>query len=171
MQEIACSGRHTEQKNRYSGYHRWSPGQTRLGMAENKTQKNRASVTAFLNAIEDRQKKSDAKKVAAMMRRASGSRARMWGTAIVGFGSYHYKYASGREGDYFLVGFSPRKQNLVVYIMPGFKDFAVLMKKLGKYKTGKSCLYINKFEDIDESVLEKLIDRSVKLMRKRYETK
>lgn len=140
-------------------------------MAENKTQQNRASVTAFLNAIEDRQKNADAKKVSAMMRRASGSRARMWGTAIVGFGSYHYKYASGREGDHFLVGFSPRKQNLVVYIMPGFKDFAALMKKLGKYKTGKSCLYINKFEDIDESILEMLIDRSVKLMRKRYETK
>ncbi|MDH3416848.1 MAG: DUF1801 domain-containing protein [Gammaproteobacteria bacterium] len=140
-------------------------------MAENKTQKNNTSVTAFLNAIEDRQKKSDAKKIAAMMHRASGSRARMWGTAIVGYGSYHYKYASGREGDYFLVGFSPRKQNLVVYIMPGFKDFAALMKKLGKYKTGKSCLYINKLEDIDESILEKLIDRSVKLMRKRYETK
>ena len=140
-------------------------------MAENKTQKNRASVTAFLNAIEDRQKKSDSKKIAAMMRRASGSRARMWGTVIVGFGSYHYKYASGREGDYFLAGFSPRKQNLVVYIMPGFKDFAALMQKLGKYKTGKSCLYINKLEDIDESILEKLIDRSVTLMRKRYETK
>jgi len=140
-------------------------------MAENKTQKNRASVTAFLSAIEDRQKKADARKVAAMMRRASGSRACMWGTAIVGYGSYHYKYASGREGDYFLVGFSPLQQNLVVYIMPGFEDFATLMKKLGKYKTGKSCLYINKLEDIDESILEKLIDRSVKLMRKRYETK
>lgn len=140
-------------------------------MAVNKTQKNKASVTAFLNAIEDKQKKSDAKKIAAMMRRASGSRACMWGTAIVGFGSYHYKYASGREGDWMLVGFSPRKQNLVVYIMPGFKDFGALMKKLGKYKTGKSCLYINKLEDIDESILEKLIDRSVKLMRKRYETK
>jgi hypothetical protein len=140
-------------------------------MAVNKTRKNKASVTAFLNAIEDKQKKSDAKKIAAMMRRASGSKARMWGTAIVGFGSYHYKYASGREGDWMLVGFSPRKQNLVVYIMPGFKDFGVLMKKLGKYKTGKSCLYINKLEDIDESILEKLIERSVKLMRKRYETK
>jgi hypothetical protein len=140
-------------------------------MAVNKTQKNKASVTAFLNAIEDKQKKSDAKKIAAMMRRASGSRARMWGTAIVGFGSYHYKYASGREGDWMLVGFSPRKQNLVVYIMPGFKDFGALMKKLGKYKTGKSCLYINKLEDIDESILGNLIDRSVKLMRKRYETK
>lgn len=140
-------------------------------MAENKTRKTKASVTAFFNAIEDRQKKSDAKKVSAMMRRESGSRARMWGAAIVGFGSYHYKYASGREGDHMLVGFSPRKQNLVVYIMPGFSDFAALMKKLGKYKTGKSCLYINKLEDVDESALEKLIDRSVKLMRKRYETK
>jgi len=140
-------------------------------MAEPKTKKSKASVAAFLNAIEDKQKKSDAKKIAAMMRKATGSRARMWGTSMVGYGSYHYTYASGREGDWMLVGFSPRKQNLVVYIMPGFKDFAVLMKKLGKYKTGKSCLYINKLEDVDESILQKLINRSVILMRKRYETK
>jgi hypothetical protein len=140
-------------------------------MAENKTQQTKASVAAFLNAIDNKQKRSDCKKVAAMMRKATGSRARMWGTAIVGFGNYHYKYASGCEGDWALVGFSPRKQNLVVYIMPGFKDFSVLMKKLGKYKTGKSCLYIKKLEDVDEDILEKLIDRSVKVMRKRYETK
>jgi len=140
-------------------------------MAEPKTKKSKASVAAFLNAIEDKQKKSDAKKIAAMMRKATSSRARMWGTSMVGYGSYHYTYASGREGDWMLVGFSPRKQNLVVYIMPGFKSFAVLMKKLGKFKTGKSCLYINKLEDVDESILQKLIDRSVILMRKRYETK
>lgn len=140
-------------------------------MATNKTQKTKVSVAAFLMAIDDKRRRSDCKKVAAMMRKATGSRARMWGTAIVGFGSYHYKYASGREGDWMLVGFSPRKQNLVVYIMPGFKEFGVLMKKLGKYKTGKSCLYINKLEDVDEAVLEKLIDRSIKIMRKRYETR
>jgi hypothetical protein len=140
-------------------------------MAENKTKENKASVAAFLNAVDDKRKRSDCKKVAAMMRKATGSRARMWGTAIVGFGNYHYEYASGCEGDWMLVGFSPRKQNLVVYIMPGFKDFSALMKKLGKYKTGKSCLYIKKLEDVDEGILEKLIDRSVKVMRKRYETK
>jgi len=140
-------------------------------MAENKTQQTKASVAAFLNAIDNKQKRSDCKKIAAMMRKATGSRARMWGTAIVGYGNYHYEYASGCEGDWVLVGFSPRKQNLVVYIMPGFKDFSVLMKKLGKYKTGKSCLYIKKLEDVDEGILEKLIDRSVKVMRKRYEAK
>jgi hypothetical protein len=140
-------------------------------MAENKTKENKASVAAFLSTVYDKRKRSDCKKVAAMMRKATGSRARMWGTAIVGFGNYHYKYASGCEDDWALVGFSPRKQNLVVYIMPGFKDFSALMKKLGKYKTGKSCLYIKKLEDVDEGILEKLIDHSVKVMRMRYETK
>jgi len=140
-------------------------------MAENKTRETKTSVAAFLNAIDDKRKRADAKKVAAMMRKTTGKRAKMWGTAIVGFGTYHYKYESGREGDWALVGFSPRKQNLVVYIMPGFEKFPTLMKKLGKYKTGKSCLYLNKLDDVDESVLEKLIDKSVKLMRKRYNVK
>jgi len=140
-------------------------------MAENKTRASKASVAAFLNAIDDKRKKADAKKVAAMMRRATGCRAKMWGTSIVGFGQYHYKYASGREGNWALTGFSPRKQNLAVYIMPGFKPFDSLMKKLGKHKTGKSCLYLKTLDDVDESVLEKLIHQSVKLMRKRYNIK
>lgn len=140
-------------------------------MAENKTRQNTASVAAFLNAIEDKRKRGDAGKVAAMMRRATGKRAKMWGAAIVGFGTYHYKYESGREGDSILVGFSPRKQNLVVYIMPGFTEFPVLMRKLGKYRIGKSCLYLNKLDDVDESVLEELIDKSVRLMCKRYNVK
>jgi len=140
-------------------------------MAENKTRASKASVAAFLNAIDDKRKKADAKKVAAMMRRATACRAKMWGTSIVGFGQYHYKYASGREGNWALTGFSPRKQNLAVYIMPGFKQFDSLMKKLGKHKTGKSCLYLKTLDDVDESVLEKLIHQSVKLMRKRYNIK
>lgn len=106
-----------------------------------------------------------------MMRRATGKRAKMWGSSIVGYGAYHYKYASGREGDWAITGFSPRKQNLVVYIMPGFDKFPALMKKLGKYKTGKSCLYLNKLDDVDQNVLEKLIAESVKVMRKRYNVK
>lgn len=106
-----------------------------------------------------------------MMRRATGKRARMWGSSIIGFGKYHYKYESGREGDYALVALSPRKQNLVVYIMPGFDTFPALMKKLGKYKTGKSCLYLNKLDDVDHAVLEQLIGDSVKVMRKRYKVK
>lgn len=137
-------------------------------MAELKTKQNSASVAAFLGAIEDPQQRADAKKIATMMRAATGSRAKMWGTAIVGFGSYHYKYASGREGDAALVGFSPRKQNLAVYIMPGFGAFKKHMAKLGKYKTGKSCLYIKRLDDIDEAILRKLIDGSVKYMRKKY---
>lgn len=140
-------------------------------MAENKTKKIKVSVASFLNAVEDPRKRSDAKKIAAMMRRATGKRARMWGSSIVGYGEYHYKYGSGREGNWALVGFSPRKQNLVVYIMPGFDPFPALMKKLGKYKTGKSCLYLNKLDDVDHDVLEKLIGDSVKVMRKRYKVK
>ncbi len=140
-------------------------------MAENKTKETNVSVAAFLNAIDDKRKRADAKKVAAMMREATGKRSKLWGAAIVGFGTYHYKYASGHEGESFLVGFSARKQNLVVYIMPGFEKFPTLMKKLGNYKTGKSCLYLNKLDDVDEGVLEQLIDKSVKLMRRRYNVK
>ena len=140
-------------------------------MADNKTRETKASVTAFLNAVDDPRRRADARKIAAMMRRATGDRARMWGSSLVGYGKYHYKYDSGREGDFMLTGFSPRKQNLTIYIMPGFDDFEALMKKLGKYKTGKSCLYINKLQDVDEKVLEQLIARSVKIMRKRYKVK
>ena len=139
-------------------------------MADNKTRPTRASVTAFMAAIEDRKMRTDAKQVAAMMRRATGKRARMWGPSIVGYGSYHYRYASGREGDYMITGFSPRRQALTIYIMPGFDRFQGLMSKLGKYTTGKSCLYIKRLADVDETVLERLIDESVKYMRAHYET-
>jgi len=140
-------------------------------MANNKTKPTKLSVTAFVKGIEDPEMRRDARKVSAMMRKATGSRAKMWGSSIVGFGEYHYKYASGREGDFMIAGFSPRKQALTLYIMPGFKGFAPLMKKLGKHKTGKSCLYIRRLADVDESVLQKLIDGSVKSMRKKYKTK
>jgi hypothetical protein len=140
-------------------------------MAENKTKPTKRSVTAFINGIDDKQKRADVKKVAVMMRKATGARATMWGPGIVGYGQYHYQYASGREGDFMLTGFSPRKQALTVYIIPGFKPFDSMMKKLGKYKTGKSCLYITRLSDVDESVLERLISASVKHMRKNYETK
>lgn len=140
-------------------------------MAELKTQPTRASVTEFLAGIDDRQQRADAKKVAAMMRRATGKRAKMWGANIVGYGSYHYKYASGRGGDFMITGYSPRKRALTVYIMPGFSSFKKLMENLGTYKTGKSCLYIKRLSDVDEKTLEKLIAESVRIMRKRYETK
>jgi len=139
-------------------------------VAENKTRATIASVTEFINTIEDRQKRADARKVAAIMRRVTGKRAKMWGSSIVGYGTYHYKYESGREGDFMITGFSPRRQALTVYILAGFGRFDTLMGKLGKYKTGKSCLYIKRLSDVDEKVLEKLIDRSVKYMRNNYET-
>ena len=140
-------------------------------MAENKTKPTKLSVTAFISSIDDKQKRADVKKVAALMRKATGARAKMWGANIVGFGQYHYKYDSGREGDFMLVGFSPRKQALTIYIIAGFTRFAPLMKKLGRYKTGKSCLYVRRLSDIDEAVLDRLIQDSVKYMRKNYETK
>ena len=139
-------------------------------MAENKTRPTRASVTVFMSTIEDPGMRADAKKVAAMMRRATGKRATMWGSRIVGYGSYHYRYDSGREGDFLITGFSPRKQALTVYIMPGFSHFEELMSKLGKYRTGKSCLYIKRLSDVDEKVLERLIEGSVRQMRKQYKT-
>ena len=137
-------------------------------MAELKTRKTTRSVTDFLNGVADKQKRADCKAIAKMMRAASGKRAKMWGASIVGYGSYHYKYASGREGDFFECGFSPRAQNISIYIMPGFKGFGPLMKKLGKHKTGKSCLYIKRLADVDEAVLAKLIEESVKTMRRKY---
>ena len=139
-------------------------------MAENKTKPTSASVTEFVNSIDDPRQRADARKVAAMMRRATGKRAKMWGSSIVGYGTYHYKYDSGREGDFMLTGYSPRKQALTVYILAGFERFEPLMKKLGKYKTGKSCLYIKRLTDVDETVLEQLINESVKYMRDNYET-
>lgn len=140
-------------------------------MAENKTKPTKKSVTAFIKDIQDEQMRRDARKVAAMMREATGTRAKMWGASIVGFGEYHYKYDSGREGDFMITGFSPRKQALTLYVIPGFRHFEALMGKLGKYKTGKSCLYIRRLSDVDEQVLKRLITASVKYMREHYETK
>jgi hypothetical protein len=101
-----------------------------------------------------------------IMRKATGAEPKMWGSSIVGFGAYHYRYANGREGDWFLTGFSPRKQNLTLYIMGGFEQHAELLKSLGKHKTGKGCLYINRLDDIDLPTLRKLVKRSVQHMRK-----
>lgn len=137
-------------------------------MAELKTKETSASVGDFLKSVDDARKRSDCRKVAAMMRKATGKKAKMWGSSIVGFGSYHYKYASGQEGDHMLTGFSPRKQSLTVYIMPGFSGYSSLMKKLGRYKTGKSCLYIKTLEDVDTDVLQTLIEKSVRDMRAKY---
>ena len=137
-------------------------------MAENKTKPTSKSVAKFLDNVSDDKKRKDSKTVLKLMRKLTKKTPRMWGESLVGFGTHHYKYASGHEGDYFLTGFSPRAQNLTVYIMPGFNRFPTLMRKLGKYKTGKSCLYIKTLEDIDISVLEELITKSVTHMVKQY---
>jgi hypothetical protein len=137
-------------------------------MAELKTKANNASVGEFLAAVEDRQKRADCKAIAKMMRDATGKRAKMWGSKIVGYDSYDYKYASGHGGTFMMTGFSPAARNITIYIMPGFKPFGILMKKLGKFKTGKSCLYINRLEDVDQKILGRLIAESVKEMRRRY---
>lgn len=137
-------------------------------MAELKTQKNDASVEAFLEGVAGEKKLQDSYAILELMRDVTGQEPAMWGTSIVGFGSYHYKYASGREGDWFLAGFSPRKQNLTLYIMSGFDEYEELLAKLGKYKTGKSCLYINKLEDVDPEVLRELVRRSVAHMAEAY---
>lgn len=130
-------------------------------MAELKTQKNDGSVEAFLNSVENERKRSDSFEILRLMAEVTGEEAMMWGTSIVGFGSYHYKYASGREGDFFVTGFSPRKQNLTLYIMGGFDDYEALLAQLGKHKIGKACLYINKLADVDMAVLRELVRRSV----------
>lgn len=136
---------------------------------ENKTTETEASVDDFLNSVADEKKRADSFEVKAMMERLTGHTAKMWGPAIVGFGSYHYKYDSGREGDFLKVGFSPRAQNLTLYIMPGFGRYEELMQKLGKYKTGKSCLYLKKLEDVDKAVLEELIHESYTYMSDKYD--
>jgi hypothetical protein len=140
-------------------------------MAELKTKPTKASVKAFIDSIEDGQKRADARKIASMMRRATGARAKLWGASIVGYGSYKYTNSKGEDFEWMLTGYSPRKQALSIYIMPGFATFERLMSKLGKYKTGKSCLYIRRLSDVDEKVLEQLIGRSVQHMRKKYETR
>lgn len=133
---------------------------------ELKTKLNDASVTEFLNSVEDEQKRKDSFEIMKMMKQVTRAEPKMWGTSIVGFGTYHYKGASGREGDWMLIGFSPRKQNLTLYIMPGFDRYPELMKKLGKHTTGKSCLYIKRLSDVDTAVLKELMSESVKVMKK-----
>ena len=134
--------------------------------AELKTKLNDASVEDFLNTVGDEQIRADCFEIAKLMKQVTKEEPKMWGSSIVGFGSYHYKGASGREGDWMLVGFSPRKQNLTLYIMAGFDGYPDLLKKLGKFSTGKSCLYIKKLADVDKKVLKELVSESVQFMKK-----
>lgn len=137
-------------------------------MAELKTQQTDASVEDFLNSIHDEKKRQDSFTILELMREVTQTEPKLWGASLVGFGRYHYRYASGHAGDSFLTGFSPRKQNLTLYIMAGFDQYAELLAKLGKYKTGKACLYIKKIEDVDLEVLKELIERSVEHMARTY---
>ena len=137
-----------------------------MAKSDIKTKPGKGSVKKFLNSVENKKRREDAFVILDLMKDITKEEPKMWGPSIVGFGSYHYKYDSGREGDWFLTGFAPRKSSLSVYIMSGFKKHENLMKKLGKYKTGKSCLYINKLEDVDMKVLKELIKKSVQIMKK-----
>lgn len=137
-------------------------------MTENKTKPTDVSVGSFLDGVENERKRADAYELLAMMKRITGLEPTMWGPSIVGFGKYHYRYESGREGDFLRVGFSPRKTALTLYIMPGFDRYDDLMSRLGKYKTGKSCLYIKRLDDIDRDVLAELITESLDYMNEKY---
>lgn len=135
-------------------------------MTELKTKPTNKSIDDFLKKVENPTKREDSLRILELMKEITQEKPVMWGDSIVGFGSYRYKYASGREGDWPLVGFSPRKQNLTLYIMSGFEKYEKLLENLGKFKTGKSCLYINKLKDVDIHILKELILESVEHMKK-----
>jgi len=137
-------------------------------MADNKTKPTKLSVAAFIDGLTDETKRADAKVLVTIMQRATGEKPKMWGPSIVGFGSYHYRYESGREGDMPLAGFSLRKAATVLYGVTGFSDAQALLAKLGKHTTGKGCLYVKKLADVDQKVIEELVVKSVAAMRARH---
>lgn len=136
-------------------------------MAEPKTKRNRKSVEKFLDDVENTRRREDAREVLKLMQDVTGEKPEMWGDSIVGFGKYRYKYESGREGESMLTGFSPRKANLTLYIMSGFSRYQDLLERLGKHKTGKSCLYVNRLEHLDLDVLRQLVEESVAAVKAR----
>lgn len=137
-------------------------------MAELKTKPNDKNVEEFLQKVENPRKRNDSFEILNLMREVTQEEPIMWGDSIVGFGNYHYKYASGREGDWFQIGFSPRKQSLTIYIVPEIERFEEILNRLGKFRTGKSCLYINKLQDINILTLKELMEKSVKYLREHY---
>jgi hypothetical protein len=137
-------------------------------MAENKTQATRADVTAFIESVADDGQRADAHTIATMMARLSGEPPKMWGPSIIGFGAYHYKYDSGREGNAPRIGFSPRKGQTVLYLIDGYSQRAEQLARLGKHKTGKSCLYVKRLSDIDTAVLEEMVVGSLAYMAEKY---
>ena len=134
-------------------------------MSENKTRPTNQNVVDFLNNVDHKTRREDSFALLEMMKEITGEDAVMWGTSIVGFGSHHYKYESGREGDMPNIGFSPRKQSMTLYIMPGFDDYEGMLAELGKHKIGRSCLYVNKLADVDDNVLRRLIKRAYTHMK------
>ncbi|HEX5601509.1 MAG TPA: DUF1801 domain-containing protein [Pyrinomonadaceae bacterium] len=140
-------------------------------MAEQKTKPTNQSVKEFLNEISEPERRADCFAVAKIMEEISGQKPKMWGPSIVGFGSYRYKYASGREGDWPEMGFSPRKKDLTLYIMMGFEKHAELMEKLGKHSTGKSCLYIKRLSDVHIPTLKKLMKIGLKDLKEYTKSK
>ena len=139
-----------------------------MAKAQNKNEPSQASVSTFLNAVENDDRRRDCKAIARLLKEVSGKRPTLWGTSIVGYGEYHYKYASGREGDCFRVGFSPRKQDLTIYIMPGYTDFDYLLTKLSRHRNGKSCLYLQRLSDVNVGVPKQLLVAGWSDMQKRY---
>ena len=137
-------------------------------MAELKTKPNDGSVENFLNSVENPEKRADSYRIKEIMENITGEPAKMWGPSIIGFGTYRYRYSSGREGDWMLTGFSPRKQAITIYLMSGNEHFDEERNQLGKHSTGKSCLYIKKLTDVDESVLQNMIEKSIEIVKKVY---
>lgn len=137
-------------------------------MAENKTKPTDQSVKAFINALDDEQKIADSNALIDLMKEVTGCEPKMWGSSIIGFDQYHYKYESGREGDFLKVGFSPRKREFSIYLMCSFDKNERLMEKLGKHRTGKSCLYVKRLKDIDINVLKELVEESIKFVDEKY---
>ena len=143
-----------------------------MAKAKNKTVETDMKVSDYIANIEDDSRRADCQKILDMMGRVSGYDPKIWGTSlksgIVGFGNYHYKYDSGREGDSLRTGFSSRAQNISIYIMPGYQDFDDELSRLGKHKMGKSCLYIKRLSDVDETVLEEIVTKGLKIMAEKY---
>jgi hypothetical protein len=135
-------------------------------VSDAKTRPTDQSVDQFLESLPDERQRQDSRAVVALMREVTGAEPRMWGESIVGFGVYRYRYASGREGDWLVTGFSPRKQNLTLYLSYGFEQHAELLARLGKHKLGKACLYLKRLDDVDQAALRELIERSVDEVRR-----
>lgn len=141
-----------------------------MAKATNKTQPTALDPTEFLSTVEPERRREDGMALRAFFDRVTGLEAQMWGPSIIGYGRYHYKYDSGREGDHLITGFSPRKTALTIYVMPGYRDLSEKLARLGKHKIGKSCLYINKLADVDMAVLEEIVQDGITYMRANYET-